>query len=143
MFNGVGVSNGVAVIDCVGISDALHLRDGRGLVLADAPPSTQLFVEEAAEDVRPLGHVSADALQHQEPAENRAWTLAVTTATTTSDQQPKHWLEVEVDDDVVEELSGVQTRHVLLGHRDAPFRRRRRVLDQPEEPEPGEEPRRL
>lgn len=43
------------------------------------------------------------------------------------------WLEVEVDDDIIEELAAAQTGQVLLRHSDPAFTGRRRILDQPED----------
>lgn len=41
----------------------MFLRDRGGVVLSGSSPSTQLFVEEAAEDMTPLGHWAANSLQ--------------------------------------------------------------------------------
>lgn len=46
----------------------LFLRDGGGSIFSGDSSSAQLFEEEAAEDVAPLGHGAAHSLQEQEPA---------------------------------------------------------------------------
>lgn len=46
-----------------------------------------------------------------------------------------HLLEVEIDDDIIEELSTVKALQVLHCHSDSTFQRWRRKLDQPERKE--------
>lgn len=109
------------------------LRDRRDVVFAGGSPSAQLLVEEAAEDVTALAHGPAHSLQQQEPA-GRKPTHSNTdpkASTRARPPPPPHArsLEVEVDDDVVEELAGVQTGQVFLGDGDPASVRRGRVLD--------------